>query len=335
MPIKRHNNKEIKLMRKALITLVMLGSLSTAAMAADTKVNGNFGYRFDTVEAGTAAKSEKDRMRAELVLESKVNDKVTAVVGLATGGFNSRWNDMGENASLKNVDLHLAYVEYAALDNVKVKLGKMHQPWATSSSLFFDRDVKPEGVAVSFDNGSGLFANASSVKLVEGGAADDSKVQSLQVGLHKKLGGLHLKGAVALHDHKIVGGTDVKLQQAFGEVGTAFAGKPVVAYVDYMKNDEAKKDDTALAYGVKFGNAKKPQEWDLSVFKQDVEANAQYGLWIDSDIAGNTVKHDGYGLTAGYVVLDGWKVNAKYFDVERGASKEDYKRLQLDLIYMF
>jgi hypothetical protein len=242
---------------------------------------------------------------------------------------------MGENASLKNVDLHLAYVEYAALDNVKVKLGKMHQPWATSSSLFFDRDVKPEGVAVSFDNGSGLFANASSVKLVEGGVADDSKVQSLQVGLHKKLGGLHLKGAVALHDHKIVGGTDVKLQQAFGEVGTALAGKPVVAFVDFMKNDEAKTDDTALAYGVKFGNAKKPQEWDLSVFKQDVEANAQYGLWIDSDIAGNTVKHDGYGLTAGYVVLDGWKVNAKYFDVERGASKEDYKRLQLDLIYMF
>jgi hypothetical protein len=322
-------------MRKALITLVMLGSLSTAAMAADTKVNGNFGYRFDSIEAGTAAKSEKDRIRAELVLESKVNDKVTAVVGFSTGTFNSRWNDMGENASLKNVDLHLAYVEYAALDHVKVKLGKMHQPWATSSSLFFDRDVKPEGVAVAFDNGSGLFANVSSLKLVEGGVADDSKVQSLQVGLHKKLGGLHLKGAVALHDHKIVGGADAKLQQVFGEVGTALAGKPVVAFVDYMKNDEAKTADTALAYGVKFGNAKKPQEWDLSVFHQEVEANAQYGLWHDSDFAGGQGNHEGLGLVAGYVVADGWKVNAKYFDVERGANKEDYKRLQLDLNYMF
>lgn len=322
-------------MRKALITLVMLGSLSTAAMAADTKVNGSFGYRFDSVEAGTAAKSEKDRIKAELVLESTVNDKVTAVVGFSTGTFNSRWNDMGENASLKNVDLHLAYVEYAALDHVKIRLGKMHQPWATSSSLFFDRDVKPEGVAVSFDNGSGLFANVSSLKLVEGGALDDSKVQSLQVGLHKKLGGLHLKGAVALHDHKIVGGADVKLQQVFGEVGTAFAGKPVTAFVDYMKNDEAKTADTALAYGVKFGNAKKPQQWDLAVFHQEVEANAQYGLWHDSDFAGGQGNHKGLGLVAGYVVADGWKVNAKYFDVERGANKEDYKRLQLDLNYMF
>jgi hypothetical protein len=320
-------------MRKALIALAMLGSLSVSAMAADLKVNGGFGYRFDSEE--TSVKSEKDQLKAELVLESKVNDKVKAVVGLRTGGFNSPYNDF-DAAGLENVDLHLAYVEYAALDHVKVKLGKMHQPWATSSSLFFDRDVKPEGVAVAYNHGSGLFANLSSVKLVEGGVQDDSRVQSLQVGLHKKLAGLHFKGGVALHDHNVKGAAaDHNLQQVFGEVGTAFAGKPVVLFADWMKNDKANADDTALAYGVKFGNAKKPQEWDLSVFKQDVEANAQYGLWIDSDIAGNTVKHDGYGLTAGYVVLDGWKVNAKYFDVERGASKEDYKRLQLDLIYMF
>ena len=322
-------------MRKALLTLVMLGSLSTAAIAADVKLSGNFGYRFDSTEAGSLPKTEKDRMRAELLLDAKVNDKVKFVAGLSTGTFNSRWNDFGGNAELKDVDLHLAYVEYAALDHVKVKLGKMHQPWASSSSLFFDRDVKPEGVAVSFDHGSGLFANVSSLKLVEGGAADDSKVQSLQVGLHKKLGGLHLKGAVALHDHKIVGGADAKLQQVFGEVGTAFAGKPVSAFVDYMKNDEAKTADTALAYGVKFGNAKKAQEWDVALFHQEVEANAQYGLWHDSDFAGAQGNHEGLGLIAGYVVADGWKVNAKYFDVERGASKEDYKRLQLDLMYQF
>jgi hypothetical protein len=319
-------------MRKALIALAMLGSLSVSAMAADLKVNGGFGYRFDSEE--TSVKSEKDQLKAELVLESKVNDKVKAVVGLRTGGFNSPYNDF-DAAGLENVDLHLAYVEYAALDHVKVKLGKMHQPWATSSSLFFDRDVKPEGVAVAFDNGSGLFANLSSVKLVEGGVADDSKVQSLQVGLHKKLGGLHFKGAVALHDHKIEGGADAKLQQAFGEVGTKFAGKPLAVFVDYMKNDEANADDTALAYGVKFGHAKKPQEWDLAVFHQEVEANAQFALWHDSDFAGAQGNHKGLGLTAGYVVADGWKVNAKYFDVERGANKADYKRILVDLNYMF
>ena len=76
-------------------------------------------------------------------------------------------------------------------------------------------------------------------------------------------------------------------------------------------------------------------KWDASVFHQKVEANAQYGLWHDSDFAGAQGNHKGYGLTAGYKVAKGWKVNAKYFDVERGANKEDYKRLQLDLNYMF
>jgi hypothetical protein len=124
-------------MRKALITLVMFGSLSTAAIAHDVKINGGFGYRFDSQEVGTAPKSEKDRVRAELLLNAKVNDKVTAVFGARTGNsFNSSWDDMGGNAGNKNIGLHLAYVEYAAMDQVKVRLGKMHQPWASSPSLF-------------------------------------------------------------------------------------------------------------------------------------------------------------------------------------------------------
>ncbi len=317
-------------MRKALIALVMLGSLSTVAMAADVNLSGNFGYRFDSVEAGTAPKSDTDRMKAELLLNATVNDKVKVVAGVRTGSFNSAYDDMGGNAGLKDVGLHLAYVEYAALDQVKVRLGKMHQPWASSSSLFFDRDVKPEGLAVAFTHGSGLFANVSSLKIVEGGANSDSRVQSLQVGLKKDLGALSLTGAAALHNHRNVG-ADVNLQQAFGEVGTKVAGLPVAAFVDFMRNDKANADNQALAYGVKIAKGK----WDVSAFHQKVEANAQYGLWHDSDFSGAIGNHKGYGLTAGYKVAKGWKVNAKYFDVERGASKEDYKRLLIDLNYMF
>jgi hypothetical protein len=318
-------------MRKALITLVMLGSLSTAALAQDVKINGGFGYRFDSVEAGTAPKSDTDRMKAELVLNAKVNDKVTLVAGARTGTFNSAYDDFGGNAGLKDVGLHLAYVEYAAMDQVKVRLGKMHQPWAGSSSLFFDRDIKPEGVAVAFAHKSGLFANASSLKIVEGGANDDAKVQSLQVGLKKDVGPLSLTGAAALHNHRNVVGADVNLQQAFGEVGTKFAGLPVTAFVDFMRNDKANADNQALAYGVKVAKGK----WDVSAFHQKVEANAQYGLWHDTDFSGAVGNHKGHGLTAGYKVAKGWKVNAKYFDVERGASKESYKRLLVDLNYMF
>lgn len=318
-------------MRKALIALVMLGSLSTMAAAQNVKINGGLGYRFDSVEAGPAPKSEKDRMKAELVLTAKVNDKVTLVTGARTGSFNSAYDDMGGNAGLKDVGLHLAYVEYAAFDGVKVRLGKMHQPWASSPSLFFDRDIKPEGLAVSFAHGSGLFANASSLKIAEGGASSDSRVQSLQVGLKKEVGPVALTGAAGLHNHRNVVGADVNLQQAFGEVGVKVAGLPVAGFVDFMRNDKANADNQALAYGVKVAKGK----WDVSAFHQKVEANAQYGLWHDSDFAGAQGNHKGYGLTAGYKVAKGWKVNAKYFDVERGANKEDFKRLMVDLNYMF
>lgn len=318
-------------MRKALITLVMLGSLSTAALAQDVKLNGGFGYRFDSVEAGTAPKSETDRMKAELLLTAKVNDKVTLVTGARTGTFNSAYDDMGGNAGLKDIGLHLAYVEYAAMDQVKVRLGKMHQPWASSPSLFFDRDIKPEGLAVSFASKSGLFATASSLKIAEGGTNPDARVQSLQVGLKKEVGPLALTGAAGLHNHRNVVGADVNLQQVFGEVGTKFAGMPVTAFVDFMRNDKANADNQALAYGVKIAKGK----WDVSAFHQKVEANSQYGLWHDSDFAGAQGNHKGYGLTAGYRVAKGWKINAKYFDVERGANKQDYKRLMVDLNYMF
>lgn len=318
-------------MRKALIALAMLGSLSGAVMAADVKVNGSVGYRFDSTEVGTAPKTEVDRIKASLVFSSKINNSVTAVVGARTGTFNDPYADLGGNANLKNVGLHLAYVEYAALDGVKVTLGKMHQPWVSSPSLFFDRDIKPEGLAVAFKHSSGLFANASSLKIAEGGSRPDAGVQSLQVGLKKDLGPLSATGAVALHNHRNVGAQDFNLQQAFGELGTKVAGGSVSAFVDYMKNDAAKTDNSALAYGLKFSARK----WDVSAFHQKVEAKAQYAMWHDSDFAGAQGNHDGYGVVAGYRVAKGWKVNAKYFDVERGANKQDYKRLLVDLNYMF
>lgn len=318
---------------KAIMTLVMLG-LSTAALA-DVSLSGGVGYRYDSTEVGSAAAVTKDRVKAELVASAKVNDQVNAVVGLRTGTFNSSYDDFGGSAGLKTVGLNLAYVEYAAFDGVKVSLGKINQPWATSSSLFFDKDVKPEGLAVAYSNKSGLFANASSVTITEGGAAADSKVTSLQAGLKKNVLGLAVSGAVGLQDYSNVGAQEYSVQQVFVNVGTSLVGKPVNVFVDTLKNSKASTGDKALAYGVKFGNAVNPKEWDVTVLRQKVEANAQYGLWHDSDFAGAQGNHEGTGVIGNYVVAKGWKAVGKYYTTERGASNEDYKRVQVDLNYTF
>lgn len=317
---------------KAIMTLVMLG-LSTAALA-DVSLSGGVGYRYDSTEAGSAAAVTKDRVKAELAASAKINDQATAVIGLRTGSFNSVWDDVG-GAELKKPGLNLAYVDYAATETVKVTIGKFNQPWATSSSLFFDKDVKPEGLAVAYSNKSGLFANASSVTITEGGAAADSKVTSLQAGLKKNVAGLAVSGAVGLQDYSNTGAQDYSVQQVFVNVGTKLVGKPVSFFVDTLKNSKATTGDKALAYGVKFGNAVNPKEWDVTVLRQKVEANAQYGLWQDSDIAGGQGDHEGTVVAGTYAVAKGWKLSGKYFDTERGVGKESYKRVLIDANYSF
>ncbi len=199
-------------MRKAILASVILSAMFSAAQAADVKLSGDFGYRNDDLEVGSV-NSNRDRLRLQLNATADVNDKTKVVFGVRTGSTKSSWNDIGEGNSLKNVGLNLAYVEYAAAPFAKVTLGKMNRPWH-SDALFFDNDIKPEGLAVAVKHDSGLSASAFNLKLVEGGVAKDSDLVGLQVGLSKKLAGLDVAAhATTLKQEVKVGNALVKHDQ--------------------------------------------------------------------------------------------------------------------------
>lgn len=323
-------------MRK-LIAIATLGLMSTAALA-DVKVVGDFGYRYDSNEIGNATINQ-DRLKAQLNLSADVNDNTKVVVGFGTGNTKSRYVTMGDGASLKNVDLTLAYVEYAPVASTKVTLGKMHQPWATSPSFFFDKDIKPEGVAVAFDAGNGLSAKAYSLQLAEGGLAPDSKVKGFQVGLAKELAGLNASAYVGVMNHDYaIPGSALRSKLDVTHMGASVGKGPFTAFIERAKNDKAAlhKDDTALAYGVSFGHAKAPGQWDVSVVHQKVEKNSLSALWIDSDFAsGVAAANEGDAFIVNYVVSKGWKVVGKYYDADVGPTKVNHKHLMVDLNYMF
>ena len=336
-------------MYKAILASVILGSMSVAS-AADVNWSGDFGYRSDSLEIGNS-NSDRDRFRVGLVAKADVNDKTKVVVGVRTGSTKSSWNDMA-GGSLKAIDLNLAYVEYAAADNVKVTLGKMNQPWVMEG-LMFDGDIKPEGLAVALKHDSGLSANAFKVKLSEGGIDKDSTLVGLQVGGKKDVAGVAVAAHAALLKQEIhrVGDCLIHLSAPSLPVCSSVvkhdqlvltasatkevAGVPVKLFVQQLKNDEAKTNDTALAYGVRLGNVKKAGDWEVSLMKQDAEANALSAVWTDSDFGGEATLHDGTALRAAYGLADGWAVRGSYFDVEVGAAKVDYKRLMVDLVYTF
>ena len=322
-------------MRKAILASVILGAMFSVAQATELKFNGDFSYRNDNLENGTVD-SNRDRVRLQLNATADVNDKAKVVVGLRTGTTKSGWNDMGDSNSLKNVALNLAYVEYAAAPFAKVTLGKMNRPWE-SNALFFDNDIKPEGLAVALKHDSGLFGSAFKLKLSEGITLKDSNLVGVQVGMKKNLGGFDVAATATSLQQEIVTTSTQKVDQLVlgGSVGKVFAGVPVTAFYEHLSNDKAKTQDKATAYGVTFGNAKKAGNWEVSVMKQKAEANALSSVWTDSDFGGEATLHDGTAIRAAYAVADGWKVRANYFDVDVGANKTDYKRLMVDLVFAF
>lgn len=324
-------------MRKAILASVILSAMFSVAQAADVKWGGDFSYRYDDLEVGTA-NSTRDRLRVQLKATADVNDKTKVVVGARTGSLKSGWNDMGENNSLKNVGLNLAYVEYAATPFAKLTLGKMNRPFA-SDALFFDNDIKPEGLAVAVNHDSGLSASAFKLQLAEGGAGKDSNLAGLQVGLKKALvGDLEVAvSAASLQQEVVLATRTEKFDQLVYAVKAtkAVAGVPVAVFYENLTNDKAKTQDKATAYGVTFGNAKKAGDWEVSVMKQDAEANALSALWTDSDFGGEATLHNGTAVRAVYALADGWKVRGSLFDVETGAAKTDYKRLMVDLVFAF
>lgn len=323
-------------MRKAILASVILSAVFSVAQAADVKLSGDFSYRNDDLEFGPVD-SNRDRLRLQVKTTADVNASTKVVFGVRTGAVKSGWNDMGDGNALKNVGLNLAYVEYAAAPFAKVTLGKMNRPW-TSNALFFDNDITPEGLAVALKHDSGLTASAFKLKLTEGLVAKDSDLVGLQVGYGKKLMGFDVAASAAMLKQEVVlaARTEKFDQLVLGaSAKKEVAGVPVTLFVEQVTNDEAKTLDKATAYGVTFGQAKKAGDWEISVLKQDAEANALSAVWVDSDFGGEALLHDGTAIRAAYGLADGWKVRASLYDVEVGTRPVDYKRLMLDLVYNF
>ena len=326
-------------MRKAILASVILSSMFVAAQAADVKVGGDIGIRYDSDEVG-ATTSDRDRFRAKLQVSAALDEKTNAVVGLSTGSTKSTWSDMGGQNSYKNVDLNLAYVEYAAAPFAKVTLGKMNTPWA-SNALFFDTDIKPEGAAVALKSDKlGLFGSAFKLKLSEEATAGkDSDLTGAQVGIAKNVAGFNVAVRAALLNQDLKSGNvfvknDLKLYGA--DVSKSLAGIPVKAFYEQAENDKSKTLNKATSYGVTFGHANKAGKWEAGYIHQKVEANSISTVWTDSDFADGNVGHDGWGVRGAYAVTNNWKVRASYYDTDvTAAHKVAYKRTLVDLIYTF
>lgn len=143
---------------------------ATADRTADLLAQGNarltftgdVRYRNETFDVEYVDRNRnRDRVRARLSANYRVNDSITGVLGLATGGTDPRSSNqtLTDTNSRKDFELDLAYVTWAPNAHLKVTAGKQRYPWVRTGSLFFDGDVNPEGIALNYTHGN-FFAAA-------------------------------------------------------------------------------------------------------------------------------------------------------------------------------
>jgi hypothetical protein len=129
---------------------------------AGLNFTGDLRYRNESFDVQYVDRNrQRDRIRARLNANFRVNDTISGQFAITTGNDDPRSGNQtldGQN-SRKPFGLDLAYVTWAPNAAVKITAGKQKYPWQRTGSLFFDNDVNPEGLAFNYGKGN-FFAGA-------------------------------------------------------------------------------------------------------------------------------------------------------------------------------
>ncbi|WP_129776641.1 putative porin [Peristeroidobacter soli] len=340
-----------------------------AAKAADWPnrivLKGDVRYRHqETDDESASARRDEDLLRARLGVEAKVNDNIVAAIGVATSS--APGNPRGANVQLdgefsrKSLYLDLAYFDWTFADNAHFIAGKMKMPFARpGQSLFWDNDINPEGIALTYGTGS-LFGSVWGYWIEENVPATttvttttDTKMYGLQLGNRFDLGGNNLVVMASYYDIAAAknrrpfyngssngnsltptGGLayDFQVVSLGAEYNTRLGELPLQVWADVARNLDAEYD-TAYTMGTMIGKASNPGTWETGLAYQLIEKDALFAQHIDSDFGGGLSDSGGWVLRAGYAPAKNWVLNATYFknvNNQDVGTEYDFDRLMLD-----
>jgi hypothetical protein len=340
------------------------------AWASRIQFKGDLRYRHENIDNAAAADDRtRDTLRARFGAAIRVNEDLDGEIAIASGGRDPRGASavLGAESSRKDIGLDLAYMTWRPLDGVALAAGKMRQPFARPTlNAFIDNEIRPEGLALSLERDSGLFGSAFHFWLEERPVDADSTLSGAQLGWSRQFDALQLKGAVSYFDYGGVQGRlpgfgegvvgafgnstvgsgadaryvfDYDVAEAYAEATLRIAGAPFAVFADYARNVAANDGlDTAWSAGVLFGKANQPGRWEVGAMLQDIDKDALFGHWIDSDFAGGVADNRGQLYRVAYMALRNLLINATYldtsFNVDEGL-ETDYDRWQLDFNFAF
>ncbi len=159
---------------------------------------GDLRYRYESLgddakkdADGETYTRERNRIRARLGAEAKIDAKLKAGLELSTGQTDpvSGNQTLGDGFGKKDMKLSLAYADYSFFgehpNELHALAGKMKNPFLTMpDDLVWDGDATPEGAALKGQVGGGfatLFANGGYLWVQERSAEDDLMLYAGQI----------------------------------------------------------------------------------------------------------------------------------------------------------
>jgi len=335
-------------------------------------LKGDLRLRYESIERDDAENKYRNRYRLRLGAKVDLIDNLQLEVGMRSGfanptsGNQTFHDDESLNdyffQSLRFNVLGLAY----KFDNSIVKVGRqaymIYRP--IKSQLVWDNDVSMNGVNYQYQDDTKIITlGLNQPTLEEASVAKDDVNLFLAQYVHKvKLGdaklnlgtGVYyydgLKGNTTLFGkskgNTLVNGVyanNYNIIQGFAEVqfkdvfGMPFKVAASLAY-------NAAADDNNLGYDLAFqlGKAKNIGDWQVKYSYTDIEADAVFGAYSDSDNFGGGTAARGHAIRAKYKMGKNLYLAGNFFfnTLYESKSKVDgmepnYERVQLDCIIKF
>lgn len=350
-----------------LVFILMSGNL----MAGDddnVKITGDFRYRHEIIDVEDKDVRNRERIRARLYLEGKINDQARAVVGISSGSSDPVSNNQTLTGafSSKSLLVDLAYFEIKpeAIKGLKVLGGKMKNPFfkPAKSELIWDSDIRQEGAKAHFmhraDNlsinalGSGLWIEERKDNVnsyLAGGQLYgtyhlDDKAGNVTIGgSYFKYG--NIEGFGLFHDEDDSFGNsfvydttdgdstkvyanEYELLQLFGAFTYKFDEIPVTVLGDFVTNTAADSLNTGWLAGLRIGKIKELASLEFRYIYRNVEKDAVVGIFADSDFRGGGTDAKGHEIGAGIGLMKNTAFAVTYFNNQIGLENDNQTNFQ-------
>jgi hypothetical protein len=345
-------------------------------------LSGDVRYRHEQISDDTlnasgersTADRYRDRVRARLNARAQVTEDIDVGIGFSTGEDGdprSPNQSLDEVFSRKSVNLDLAYFKWSFADGLALTAGKMQQPFfKPGQSLFWDDDLNPEGLALTFERGV-LFGTAYSYWVDEVSGAQSQRTSDAmlfggQIGARLPLGEANLVLAAQYYDLSggqgrapfynddpngnttIIAGAppapvllfDYQVLDLMAELNTSWDSRwgdlPLQIWADLARNQDPDDLETAWAVGAMLGDAAATR-WELGAAYYSVEKDSLFAQLIDADLGDGQSDANGWVLRAGYAPVKNVTLSAAYFinkrnvDVANAAGQTDVDYDRLQL----